>query len=93
MPISLSSFDLITGVKRPPRTPAHSERQNSPLPLKFGVSGLLSEEVGEFSEEVGESAGAHVGFRRERVPYNRRILYAFGGYFDVRSEQASGAGV
>ena len=45
--------------------PAHSERQNSPLPPKFRVSGLLSEEVGYFSEEVGVSAGAHVGFRRE----------------------------
>ena len=59
--------------------PAHSERQNSPLPPKFGVSGLLSEEVGYFSEEVGESAGAHVGFRREWAPYIRRIIYVFGG--------------
>jgi len=51
--------------------PAHSEHQKIPLTSKFGVSGILSEEVGGISEDVGlgESAGAHVGFRRERVPY------------------------
>ena len=59
--------------------PAHSEHQKIPLTPKFGVSGILLEEVGGISEEVGESAGAHVGFRRERVPYNRRIIYVFGG--------------
>ena len=52
--------------------PAHSEHQKIPLTPEFGVSGILL-------EEVGESAGAHVGFRRERVPYNRRIIYVFGG--------------
>ena len=56
------------------------------------MSGILSEEVGGISEEVGESAGAHVGFRSERVPYDRRIIYCMysegAGYFDVRSEQA-----
>ena len=50
--------------------PAHSE---------IWSEGILLEEVGGILEEVGESAGAHVGFRRERVPYNRRIIYVFGG--------------
>ena len=56
--------------------PAHSEHQKIPLALR---SRILLEEVGGISAEVGESAGAHVGFRRERVPYNRRIIYVFGG--------------
>ena len=34
---------------------------------------------GLLSEEVGESAGAHVGSRRVRVPYIRRMIYVFGG--------------
>ena len=42
------------------------------LYTKSGVRGLLS-------EGVGESAGAHVGSRRVRVPYIRRMIYVFGG--------------
>ena len=48
--------------------PAHSENQK-----------ILLEEVGGISAVVGESTSAHVGFWRERVPYNRRIIYVFGG--------------